>query len=54
MITSLTFNVFVKIRLQCFNVCHEVVNALKLTLLSFLVLAREDETIIFRILNEIN
>jgi len=54
MITSLTFNIFVKICLQCLNVNYEVVGALKLTLFDFLVLAREDETTIFRIFNKIN
>ena len=54
MITSLTFNVFVKICLQCLNVNYEVVYALKLILLDLLVLARENETTIFWVLNEIN
>jgi len=53
-ITSLTFNVFVKICLQCLNVNYEIVNVLKLTLFGFLVLARENEATIFRILNKIN
>ena len=54
MITSLTLNVFVKICFQCLNVNYEVVNALRLIFLSFLVLAREDEVTIFRIFNKIN
>jgi len=53
-IMSLTFNIFVKIRLQCFNVNYEIVDSLKLILLDLLVLAREDKTTIFQILNKIN
>ncbi len=40
--------------LNVFNINYKVVNVLKLTLFNFLVFAREDKIIIFRIFNKIN
>jgi len=53
-ITSLTFNIFVKIRFKRFKICYEVVDALRRLLLDVLISSRENETTILRILDKIN
>jgi len=53
-ITLLIFNIFIKIYFSYLNIDYKVINALKLTLLNFLVFAKKSKTMIFRILNKIN
>jgi len=45
-ITSLTFNIFVKIRFERFKIYYEVVNALRQLLFDVLIFLKESETII--------
>jgi len=46
MITSLTFNIFVKICFERFKIYHEVVDALQQLLLSVLIFLKESKTTI--------
>jgi len=54
MVTSLTFNIFVKICFERFKIYHEIVNALRRLLLNVLIFSKESETTILRILDKID
>ncbi len=54
MITSLTFNIFVKIRFERFKICHKVVNALRRLLFNVLIFLKENKMIILQVLDKIN
>jgi len=53
-VTSLTFNIFVKIRFERFKIYYEIVNALRQLLFNILIFLKENETMIFRVFNKIN
>ena len=53
-ITSLTFNIFVKICFERFKIYYEIVNALRQLLLNVLIFSRKSKTIIFRIFDKID
>ncbi len=53
-VTSLTFNIFVKICFERFKIHYEIVNALRQLLFNIFIFLKESETTIFRVFNKIN
>jgi hypothetical protein len=54
MITSLTFNIIVKICFERFKICHEVVNVLRQLLFNVFIFLKENETTILQVLDKID
>jgi hypothetical protein len=53
-ITSLTFNIFVKICFEHFKIYYEVINALQQLLLDVFIFLKENKTTILRIFDKID
>jgi len=53
-ITSLTFNIFVKICFERFKIYYKVFNALRRLLFNILIFSKVSKTTIYRIFDKIN